>query len=116
MNSESGWLLIRSREGVNWRTEERGLVITLADTGIGMSPTTVSRIFEPFFTTKGLNGTGLGLWLSREIVTRHRGHIAVRSSQRASQHQNRSGTVFTIFLPYGESPQSIDRNPGNPYT
>ena len=77
-----------------------------------MNPITASRIFEPFFTTKGLSGTGLGLWVSREIVDRHRGHIAIKTSQ----HPNHSGTVFTIFLPYEESLQNIDRTPENPYT
>jgi len=112
INNESGRLLIRTRDGINRRTGELGLVITLADSGVGMNPITASCIFEPFFTTKGLSGTGLGLWVSREIVDRHRGHIAIKTSQRP----NHSGTVFTIFLPYEESLQNIDRTPENPYT
>ena len=54
------------------------------------------KIFEPFFTTKEIGGTGLGLWVSHEIVERHGGTLAVRSSQR----KGRSGTVFTLFLPF----------------
>jgi signal transduction histidine kinase len=72
-----------------------GVRITVADTGHGMSPETMSRIFEPFFTTKDLNGTGLGLWISAGIVERHHGRIRVRSSERPG----RSGTVFSLFLP-----------------
>ena len=50
----------------------RGVRITIADTGHGMTPpTSRARIFEPFFTTKDLNGTGLGLWISEGIVKRH---------------------------------------------
>jgi signal transduction histidine kinase len=60
-----------------------------------MSRQTTSEIFEPFFTTKGDKGTGLGLWISRQIVDRHRGVLTVRSRQA----KPRSGTVFALFLP-----------------
>ena len=95
MNATGGRLSIRSREGVDWRTGRRGVVLTVADTGAGMSAYTLSRLFEPFFTTKGIRGTGLGLWISKEIVDRHRGVLKVRSSQSKSAH----GTVFSLFLP-----------------
>jgi signal transduction histidine kinase len=52
-------------------------------------------MFEAFFTTKGISGTGLGLWISNEIVARHSGSLAVRTSQAAGG----SGTVFALFLP-----------------
>ena len=90
-----GRLLVRSREGTHWKTGRQGMVITVADTGAGMSAATLSKIFEPFFTTKGINGTGLGLWISHEIVSRHRGVLIARSTRSAAS----SGTVFTLFLP-----------------
>jgi PAS domain S-box-containing protein len=96
MHPAGGRLLIRTREGVQWKTGRTGLVITVADTGSGMSAKTTQRIFEPFFTTKDIAGTGLGLWVSHEIVERHGGSLTVRSSQRPGK----SGTVFTLFLPY----------------
>jgi PAS domain S-box-containing protein len=96
MHPHGGRLLMRSREGTDWRTARKGLILTVADTGSGMSPDTADRIFEPFFTTKEIGGTGLGLWVSHEIVQRHSGVLAVRSSQRKS----RAGTVFTLFLPF----------------
>jgi signal transduction histidine kinase len=96
MSASGGSLLIRSREGTNWKSDEKGLIFTVADTGPGMSPATVSRIFEPFFTTKGLSGTGLGLWISEDIVKRHHGALSVRSSQSAMH----CGTVFRLFLPF----------------
>ncbi len=77
----------------------RGVRITIADTGHGMSEATVARAFEPFFTTKDLNGTGLGLWISAGIVERHQGRLRVRSSDRPDRHY----TVFTLFLPLRES-------------
>jgi signal transduction histidine kinase len=60
-----------------------------------MSSDTISHIFEPFFTTKGSKGTGLGLWISREIIGRHKGSLKVKSRQAP----HRSGTVFTLMLP-----------------
>ena len=91
-----GRLLLRSRQSRDWRSGREGLVITVADTGSGMSKETSQRIFEAFYTTKGIGGTGLGLWISREILDRHQGVLRVRSSQAAG----RSGSIFTIFLPF----------------
>ncbi len=91
-----GILCVRDREGINWRSGERGVVITIADNGTGMTAETQSRLFNAFFTTKGLTGTGLGLWVTREIVDRHLGALNLRSSQAAPHH----GTTFTLFLPF----------------
>jgi signal transduction histidine kinase len=98
MNPAGGRLLIRSREATDWTTGRKGVALTVADSGPGMSSYTLSRIFEPFFTTKDTSGTGLGLWISREIVDRHRGVLKVRSSQSAP----RCGTVFALFLPFDQ--------------
>ncbi len=92
MSSNGGRVLIRTRDGCDWRTGRKGIVLTVGDTGYGMSPLTLSRIFVPFFTTKENKGNGIGLWISRGIVDRHRGHLTVRSRQFA-------GTVFALFLP-----------------
>ena len=94
--SDGGRLLIRSREATDWRTGRKGLVLTVADNGNGIDPKTHGRIFEAFFTTKGFAGTGLGLWISAEIMERHQGRIRFRSSQR----EGCNGTVFTLFLPF----------------
>ncbi len=96
MHPAGGHLLLRSREGRDHATGRAGLILTIADTGSGMSRETLTKIFEPFFTTKGAAGTGLGLWISKEIMERHRGYLHVRSSRRP----DRSGTVFTLFLPF----------------
>ncbi len=96
MQAGGGRLLLRSRETTNRRTGQAGLALTVADTGVGMSATVRAKVFDAFFSTKGLNGTGLGLWVSREIVDRHEGTLRVRSSQRTAAH----GTVFVLFLPF----------------
>ena len=96
MQSDGGRLLLRSRPATDWKGNQLGISLTIADTGTGMSATTRQRLFEPFYTTKGFAGTGLGLWVSHEIVARHRGHLRVRSCQITG----RSGTVFVIFLPF----------------
>jgi signal transduction histidine kinase len=97
-----GRLLLRTRNATDWRTGRSGIVFTVADTGSGMSPRTIARIFEPFFTTKEVGGTGLGLWICREIVDRHHGSLKVRSSESPKG----SGTVFTLFLPLDDTPRS----------
>ena len=93
---QQGRLLLRCRNGHNWADGREGMVITVADNGSGMSPETRKRVFEAFFSTKGILGTGIGLWLSAEIVGRHHGKLNVRSCQTAGS----SGTVFTLFLPF----------------
>ncbi|AFL87437.1 PAS domain S-box [Terriglobus roseus DSM 18391] len=104
MHAGGGRLLVRTREAMDTRNERRGIAITIADTGVGMDSATMTNIYKAFFTTKGLQGTGLGLWISAEIVARHHGHLDVRSSRASQRH----GTVFRLFLPYqgaaGEDP------------
>lgn len=96
MPGGGGRLALRSREGTNWKSGERGIVLTVADTGVGMSSSVMQHIFEAFYTTKGARGNGLGLWISCEIINRHGGSIRVSSSRR----EGRTGTVFMVFLPF----------------
>lgn len=96
MHGRGGVLSVRGREGHDWQSGRTGVIITIADNGTGMSEITRAKLFDAFFTTKGIGGTGLGLWISKEILDRHHGRILFRSSQRAQC----SGTVFTIFLPF----------------
>lgn len=91
-----GRIFVRLREETDMATGNRGLCVTIADTGHGMERATVDRIFQPFFSTKGSTGTGLGLWIVESITNRHGGTIRVRS--RTGRN---SGTVFSVFLPFG---------------
>ncbi|MBS1802727.1 MAG: PAS domain-containing protein [Acidobacteria bacterium] len=101
MNAAPGKLTVRTREAAHQPTGRRGVVFTVADTGSGIAQIALKRLFEPFFTTKGTIGTGLGLWVSKEIIARHHGSIRFRSSESPAHH----GTVFTIFLPLDAAPR-----------
>ncbi|MGA3101160.1 MAG: ATP-binding protein, partial [Terracidiphilus sp.] len=96
-------LVIRARRSRDWKNpEQTGIRFAVADTGAGMEPEVREHIFEAFFTTKEVTGTGLGLWVSREIILKHHGLVRVRSRSAArpnSPAQDGHGTVFDIFLP-----------------
>jgi two-component system sporulation sensor kinase C len=96
MNGSGGRLLVRSRDATEWRTHRKGVVLTVADTGTGITPETMKHLYTAFFTTKDIGGTGLGLWVSSEIISRHNGRLRVRSSDTPGK----SWTVFQLFLPY----------------
>ena len=73
----------------------RNVRLTVEDDGPGITEKNRARIFEPFFTTKKDVGTGLGLWVSREIVDRHGGTISMTSRPSLGA----SGSVFHVHLP-----------------
>jgi signal transduction histidine kinase len=93
MSPDGGRLVVRARRST--RKNSRGVVMTIADTGAGMSNETLRRSFDPFFTTKKDHGNGLGLWISRELAMKHGGTLKARSSQGTGK----SGSVFQLFLP-----------------
>lgn len=69
--------------------------ITVADDGAGIEQGAIRRVFEPLFTTKGTVGTGLGLWVSKQLIEKHGGSIRVHSSVNGENH----GTSVSIILP-----------------
>ena len=95
-----GRLMIRADRSHCWKDGRSGVRVVVADTGSGMSLAVRRRIFEPFFTTKLATGTGLGLWVTQDIMDKHHGLIAVRS--RCEAEEGAPGTVFMLFFPdYG---------------
>jgi PAS domain S-box-containing protein len=98
---EGGDLFLKTRNTSHWDIKGKlyqptpgdYVLLTIADTGIGMDPKTLERIFDPFFTTKELGrGTGLGLASVYGIIKGHDGYIAVESEKG-------QGTTFRIYLP-----------------
>jgi PAS domain S-box-containing protein len=75
-------------------TGDRQLLIRVEDTGCGIAPENQARIFEPFFTTKGETGTGLGLWVIKQLVEKHGGSVSVQSPAEGN-----TGARFDIHLP-----------------
>jgi PAS domain S-box-containing protein len=73
--------------------------IEIEDFGPGIEPVNQSRIFEPFFTTKSDAGTGLGLWVTKELVEKHGGTISFHSRSQ----EGASGTCFSVVLPASAS-------------
>ena len=86
---------IRIRARTRGSGDSGKLVVSICDNGEGISRPTMQKIFDPFFTTKLQTGTGLGLWVTREIVQKHSGSIRARSSNSGPCR----GSVFTVTLP-----------------
>lgn len=74
----------------------RGLLLSIEDTGEGITAENLKKIFEPFFTTRSSIGTGIGLWVATEFIKGHNGRIDVQSSVDAASH----GTRMSVFLPF----------------
>jgi PAS domain S-box-containing protein len=91
---QGGRIIIRARASLHPRSGAAGVRITIADDGSGISLKNQQRIFVPFFTTKQAVGTGLGLWITKDLLEKKGGFIQFRSSD-----QSPSGTVMSIFLP-----------------
>lgn len=96
--SRGGRLHLAIRRSTAWKDSAAGIRVFVADNGCGMDRATRLRIFEPFFTTKDATGTGLGLWVSDEILQKHSGTMRV-FSRPAGPGASASGTVFMIFFP-----------------
>jgi PAS domain S-box-containing protein len=73
--------------------------VIIKDNGPGIAPEHRDHIFEPFFTTKKDVGTGLGLWVTKEIIERHNGSVEVHSVNGTEA----SGTTFSVILPVDSS-------------
>ena len=91
----SGRIVLRASASIDPDDGRRRVRITVADCGHGMGVATMKQIFDPFFTTKGSVGTGLGLWVCKQLVDKNGGSIRVRSNMDGE----RGGTTFSVVLP-----------------
>jgi PAS domain S-box-containing protein len=72
-----------------------GILLTIADTGVGIAADDLPRVFEAFFTTRTTVGTGIGLFVARQFVEGHGGRVEIESKTEAENH----GTSVHVFLP-----------------
>ena len=80
------------------RAAEQGMVLTVSDTGVGISSQDLAHVFQPFFTTGKSRGTGLGLAICRNIIDAHAGDIQLTSQQG-------HGTSVRMWLPLRQQPR-----------
>ncbi len=92
---DRGTLGVHVREATDWTRNQRGIMISIIDTGSGIQPGDAAQLFQPFFSTKSTKGTGLGLWISKGIIQKYDGRIKCRS------YRSNTGcvTCFRVFLP-----------------
>ncbi|HEX4154120.1 MAG TPA: PAS domain S-box protein [Acidobacteriaceae bacterium] len=76
-------------------TEPQGVVFSVRDNGEGISPEALPRVFDAFFTTRATIGTGIGLFIAKQLIEGHGGRITIESSRDGSDH----GTNVHVFLP-----------------
>lgn len=106
--SRGGKLIVRAHHSRNWKNPaQSGVRFSVADTGSGMNAEVRERVFEPFFTTKEVTGTGLGLWVSHEIILKHHGLVHLHS--RPDFLGKPCGTVFQVFIP--DAPELLAAEP-----
>lgn len=88
---------------VRWKTIGEQLSLSVADSGPGISESAREKMFTPFFTTKAESGTGLGLFVSRDLMQKQGGSLHVRSRTMPP-----TGTVFTLRMPLRLPPSAQD--------
>lgn len=88
------WVDVRDSE-----TEPQGVAVSVCDNGEGIGPEALPRVFDAFYTTRATIGTGIGLFVAKQIIEGHGGRIAIESSKDIKEH----GTKVHIVLPSATS-------------
>jgi len=78
-------------EGINLPRDKKFVEVAITDSGIGIPANIIDKIFDPYFSTKQ-TGSGLGLAISHSIITKHNGHVTVKSNPGV-------GTTFSLYIP-----------------
>ncbi len=76
-------------------TGPQGVAFSVRDNGEGIGPEALPRVFDAFFTTHATIGTGIGLFVAKQLVEGHGGRISIESSKDVRKH----GTNVEVFLP-----------------
>jgi signal transduction histidine kinase len=76
-----------------------GVRFLFSDNGVGIPAASLPHVFSAFYTTKETRGSGVGLWLSAEIVEKHHGRIRLRTRTEGRYR----GTLFDVFLPFAKA-------------
>ena len=107
-NAVDAAALLQPRIIVEAYCDHNSAVVSVADNGMGIPPEQLPRIFEPFFTTKPDVGTGIGLWVTRELVEKNGGTIAVESGDLDDGMKTRFRIQFPL-VPAGTVDTPIER-------
>jgi signal transduction histidine kinase len=99
---QGGVLTIATRNVLS--EAQPAIEIVIRDSGTGIDQHNLQHVFEPFFTTKGILGTGIGLWVAKQLVSRRGGHITIASSTTPKN----SGTTVTVLIPFALPPYSLE--------
>ena len=76
-------------------TDPQGVTLSVRDNGEGIGPEALPRVFDAFFSTRATIGTGIGLFIAKQLVEGHGGQISIESSKNVREH----GTNVHVFLP-----------------
>jgi two-component system, NtrC family, sensor kinase len=110
--TQGGRLRICVRNCKAKETRRPGICVSFVDTGSGVRPEHAKNLFEPFFSTKSEKGTGLGLWISKGIITKYEGKIRFRTLRIFDGHV----TCFSVFLPASGSKERNGQRAENKIT
>jgi PAS domain S-box-containing protein len=91
---DGGRIIIAARSTGQFPSNRHGICLTVADNGVGISDQHKLNLFTPFFTTKENLGTGLGLWITKELLENRGGRVRLRSRTSSP-----SGTVISLYIP-----------------
>jgi PAS domain S-box-containing protein len=91
---DGGRIIIAARSTRRFPSNRHGICLTVADNGVGISDQDKLNLFTPFFTTKENLGTGLGLWITKELLENREGRVRFRSRTSSP-----SGTVMSLYIP-----------------
>lgn len=105
IGTSGGRLIVRCFDTTDQQSHCKGVRIVLSDSGGGIPLSARGHIFDAFYTTKELKGSGIGLWLTSEVVTKHSGYIRLRS-RTEGRYQ---GTLFDVFLPQWNRAEAAEK-------